>query len=44
MGSLAIAEGEAVGAYAECQRRHAAAVEAYEKARAGINAGQEDGR
>lgn len=40
MGSLAIADGEAVSAYAECQKRHAAAVEAYGHARATVN-GQE---
>jgi hypothetical protein len=37
MGALAIADGEAVSAYAECQRRHTAAVAAYEAARASIN-------
>ena len=33
MGALAIADGEAVAAYAECQRRHKAAVAAYEAMR-----------
>ena len=37
MGALAIADGEAVAAYAECQRRHAAAVAAHEASRATIN-------
>jgi hypothetical protein len=37
MGALAIADGEAVAAYAECQRRHAAAVAAHEASRAIIN-------
>jgi hypothetical protein len=33
MGALVRAHGEAVAAYVECQRRHAAAVEAYEAMR-----------
>lgn len=37
MGALAIADGEAVAAYAECQRRHAAVVAAHEASRATIN-------
>lgn len=37
MGTLAIAHGETVTAYAECQRRHAAGVEAYEAARRTVN-------
>lgn len=37
MGTLAVAHGETVSAYAQCQRRHAAAVAAYEAARTTIN-------
>lgn len=37
MGTLAIAHGETVAAYAECQRRHAATVAAYAAARETLN-------
>jgi hypothetical protein len=37
MGALAIAHGETVAAYAECQKRHGAAVAAYGAARTAIN-------
>jgi hypothetical protein len=37
MGALAIADGETVAAYAECQRRQAASVAAYGAARQMIN-------
>jgi hypothetical protein len=40
MGALAIADGETVAAYAECQRRQAASVAAYRAAQQTINGGK----
>lgn len=37
MGALAVAHGEVVAAYGECQRRHAASVAAYEAVRHEMN-------
>lgn len=40
MGALAIADAEAVTAYAECQARHRAMVQAYEEVRRALTEGQ----
>lgn len=37
MGAIAVAHGETVSAYAECQRRHSATVQAYERVRATLS-------
>lgn len=40
MGTLATADAEAALLYAECQAKHAGAVEAYENARESFTAGE----